>query len=1022
MLITKFNYTPKGHFDFIDDHGQDVTGEIILHFNTGEVLSNFNRKFIRIPESLWGKREVYITDADGELVSFDSGISDKYFLNKTNDKIEYALFKKNCMNFGVFPRKQKKIIRHKEKMSLGFENEFLKLELPFDIEMPYFFEVKQAQDSILVDFTKKNNTYFLDLTKVDLNEIVSIDLIDYRFKMEIHKCIYSDFIPEYSYPTNDLNKIYVDEDGLLVFPKNIAVFGQLGKNHFSVNTTSKIEVSDFREYKEQNDQTLEFFTFYRGVLVNLGLEISPNISNNEDFYVFKNELIMYGDRRLLGNVRHHISSSIPLVVDVKNFSLENQKVELELPREITTIQIFKSTNNLNGPYSELSVTTKNKSALVDIHNTFDGLGFENGMKNMLLFAYVSFHGENKPSFYHLQLIDNSRMTNELMFNYRIPLDGGIGKYKQYVQLYKTENKNLIFLKGALHNLANESLGWTAQVESITRQVEKQYYKLQLKIVGDEITDECVHSVRLINRNKLDPKENDYSVSVIGYEKNVVTVETLVSLESNYVPFYWDLFVVLNRNSKEKIVIQVDKLSDKLKNLIDVDVFDKEIRSKENNILYPYVTAGGSLAFTYRGLESYETSLNFKKEIIAGKVFKLFKRYFENKNIWIVFEKNSYGAHDNGFYFFKYVYEHEKHPNTYYVIRKDSPEYHNLDGMRDRVLKFMSFKYFIYMFAARLFISSDTKFHSYNLQRRDSILAKTMMNKKNVFLQHGMNGIKKVPVFHKKRGLLDLIISPSDFEREHINIKDWGYSPNEVVSTGYARWDSYEDKTEQIPYKQIFMMPTWRKSMEGMSKEEFIKTSFFKEYQSFLNSPRLKKVMLENNVRLAFFLHPYFRNYVDLFNIDDSFIDKYGYLDVDMGEEIMKSSMMISDYSSVLWDMFYLEKPVLFYQFDQTDYLKSEGSYLNYETDLFGDVVFDANDAIQKVIEYIQSDFMEKYIYTQMRNKYMNFHDHNNSSRIYKAILSKKKLLGIENRWTFSRKVRRKLWKIKKKFFNELSTK
>src|SRR5699024_9506773 len=98
------------------------------------------------------------------------------------------------------------------------------------------------------------------------------------------------------------------------------------------------------------------------------------------------------------------------------------------------------------------------------------------------------------------------------------------------------------------------------------------------------------------------------------------------------------------------------------------------------------------------------------------------------------------------------------------------------------------------------------------------------------------------------------------------------------------------------------------------------------------------------------------------------------------------------------------------------------SYLNYETDLFGDVVFDANDAIQKVIEYIQSDFMEKYIYTQMRNKYMNFHDHNNSSRIYKAILSKKKLLGIENRWTFSRKVRRKLWKIKKKFFNELSTK
>jgi len=330
-----------------------------------------------------------------------------------------------------------------------------------------------------------------------------------------------------------------------------------------------------------------------------------------------------------------------------------------------------------------------------------------------------------------------------------------------------------------------------------------------------------------------------------------------------------------------------------------------------------------------------------------------------------------------------------------------------------VLEFMSLKYFIYMFAARVFISSDTKFHSYNLQRRDSLLAKSMMSKKNVFLQHGMNGIKKVPVFHKKRGLLDLIIAPSDFERKEINIKEWRYSGDEVVATGYARWDSYVDKTAELPYHQVFMMPTWRKWMEGMTQEQFLETPFYREYQAFLSSPELKAKMIANNARLAFFLHPYFKDYVDLFDIDESFTDKHGYLDVDMGEEIMKSSMMISDYSSVVWDMFYLEKPVMFYQFDQADYLKSEGAYLDYEKDLFGDVVFNASDAIDTIISYADNDFQEKPAYASMRDKYMNFHDHNNAARIYKAILKKKKLLQIENDWTFSRKVARKLWKVKK---------
>ena len=254
----------------------------------------------------------------------------------------------------------------------------------------------------------------------------------------------------------------------------------------------------------------------------------------------------------------------------------------------------------------------------------------------------------------------------------------------------------------------------------------------------------------------------------------------------------------------------------------------------------------------------------------------------------------------------------------------------------------------------------------------------------VYLQHGVNGIKRVPAFHKNSRLLDFICVPDEYEKQMV-IEKWGYSEEEVAVTGLARWDSYTDKTHAIPHKQIFLMPTWRKWMDGMTSEKFVDTPFYKHYAKLLASPSLKDLMLENNARISFFLHPYFKNYVELFDIDDTFIDKYGYLDVDMGEEIQKSSLMISDYSSVLWDMFYLDKPVIFYQFDQEDYLVSEGSYMDYETELFGDVVFDAEALIQSIKKVVSNNFEIEKEYKEMRSNYFTYIDQNNSERIYDVI-------------------------------------
>lgn len=580
-------------------------------------------------------------------------------------------------------------------------------------------------------------------------------------------------------------------------------------------------------------------------------------------------------------------------------------------------------------------------------------------------------------------------------------------HNQAAQLYLTLNNKWSIHKGRAYNL------------------RKTNYKINTKVIGYS-EDESSYTVSVLIENQTNSLL-DYSQLVLVNRNRLVHIETLLETEKVKIdadktiltatfspqedmsPFYYDLFVLVSdlEKTEKPFYIPVKMIDTAAKDIIEKNVFSHQ-RFLGKYMMYPYISNLGDLAFEFRLSEKFENKENYIKEIRAQQIAEKLAPQFKNDKIWIVFEKNAQGGHDNGFHFFKYMMENTERKNIYYVIDPLSPEYKNLLPYKDNILEFMSEKYFVYLFLADLLIASDTRYHVYNTHIKSSPLGKALANKPLIYLQHGVNGIKRVPAFHKNSRLLDFICVPDEYEKQMV-IEQWGYSEDEVAVTGLARWDSYCDKTHIIPHKQIFIMPTWRKWMDGMSREQFLETPFYKEYSKLLASSTLKKVVLENNARISFFLHPYFKNYVDLFDIDDSFIDKYGYLDVDMGEEIQKSSLMISDYSSVLWDMFYLDKPVIFYQFDQEDYLVSEGTYMDYETELFGDVVFDVEALIQSIREVITNNFEIEDKYKEMRSDYFTYIDQNNSERIYEVVQkleSKSKASNKKNEVSKSKKVKK----------------
>ncbi|MDV8936246.1 CDP-glycerol glycerophosphotransferase family protein [Leuconostoc sp.] len=598
--------------------------------------------------------------------------------------------------------------------------------------------------------------------------------------------------------------------------------------------------------------------------------------------------------------------------------------------------------------------------------------------------YVLLHAENEENLYHIT--SDQKIEAQKHLNYSPLIQDDPTRYTTYdqkFQYYITENKGLALVKNSESMLIAERFNLKTEVSDLRIKTGRQF-QITVNVRGELLSKFIFKHVIAVNRNTQSYYKVDLPTDVVKSTETSWTARANLRLDNEkFVPFYWDIYIEVIDENNRLSLIKIEKATEKVRSLVRRKALFLQVR-KAGKLLAPYITVGNNLAFVYHPVQDFETKLNYFKENLARVIEKVFRKHFRNKKIWISYEKNAMGAHDNAYAFFEYMYTHKKHDQFYYVIRKDSPELKNLSAMSDRVLKFMSLKYFIYMFSAELFISSDTKYHGYNLHQRDSHLGRRMARVKEVFLQHGVNGLKQVPAFHKKRGLLDYIIVPDEYEKQMV-INQWGYDDNQVAVTGLARWDKYSDLTDTIAHRQIFVMPTWRKWMDGISPEKFVETPFYQQYQEFLSSPKLKEILTKYNVKIAFFLHPYFKNYVHLFDVDESIIDQHSYLDVDMGQEIQKSSMMISDYSSVLWDMYYLKKPVIFYQFDRSEYLKTEKSYMNYETELFGDQTFDPQSTIEAIEEYIQREFSEKQQYIDMRSKYFTYMDKRNNERIYKAI-------------------------------------
>ncbi len=504
--------------------------------------------------------------------------------------------------------------------------------------------------------------------------------------------------------------------------------------------------------------------------------------------------------------------------------------------------------------------------------------------------------------------------------------------------------------------------------------------LHLRIRGDK----DIKSLVLRYRNKLsdDACEYEFDIKGNGYGKwhaklNLAAIDLKV--------IYHDVYVITEKGEEPVAV-------GKLRNMIRFPLYDGKYRDRSSGMfMHPYITPDLDLAIQYREYTENDTLLFRIGEAFVLLLYFFMKKSLSKKNIVLVYEKFCKMAEDNGYYFFKYCMDNKLDEsmgvNMYYIIDSHSKDMVNILPYRDNTIGFMSIKHKLYMLAAKWFVSTDTRKHIYAWRSRMSMLEHMIRSKPLMFLQHGVTALKRVDYIYGKGnyGACNLFVTTSDYEKNIVK-KYFGYNDNEIVVTGFARWDVLSDKSRLIipggvDYNMVLIMPTWRNWLEEVDGETFVQSEYYNRYRELLSSPELLELLERRNLQLCFYIHPKFREYINEFDSMGRRVRIIQFGDEPLNQLIMRCKMLVTDYSSVSWDVYYQHKPVVFYQFDLDKYLEAQGSYLDMERELFGDRVEDMNSLIDTIDWYAADGFRNKQIYEDMYGKFFKYTDSDNSRRI-----------------------------------------
>ena len=208
-----------------------------------------------------------------------------------------------------------------------------------------------------------------------------------------------------------------------------------------------------------------------------------------------------------------------------------------------------------------------------------------------------------------------------------------------------------------------------------------------------------------------------------------------------------------------------------------------------------------------------------------------------------------------------------------------------------------------------------------------------------------------------------LLIPNSEKLFNVPIK-YGWKYENLIRFNLPRWEKYNflkesmNEEQKIKSNSIFIMFTFRELKAG--KE--ISNDYINNIVDLLNNEQLINNLANKNITLYFSLHHTVMSLKEKFKFGRNI--KYIY-ENDISECLSKINLLITDYSSIIFDVIYRKKPYIIYIPDANDSKINENYrevcynlIKNFTNNDFGfeNVFFELNSTLEKINYYIDNEF------------------------------------------------------------------
>ncbi len=329
--------------------------------------------------------------------------------------------------------------------------------------------------------------------------------------------------------------------------------------------------------------------------------------------------------------------------------------------------------------------------------------------------------------------------------------------------------------------------------------------------------------------------------------------------------------------------------------------------------------------------------------------------------WVLCDR-VHDADDSGEALFKHLRQHHPRINAWFAIEKGTPDWKRLvkEGYGKRLLAHGSEHWGAAMVSASHLISShaDQAIHD-----PPTLRGQLREDLRFVFLQHGV--IKDDLSDWLNLKPIDLFVTSTPDEHASIvgDHTRYVFTTRETHLTGLPRFDTLlaeAGRTSDRDRNLILVAPTWRSWLAAPlapgeqrrgATTDIIDTQFGQQWSAFLRSAELAVLAKQHDARIALLAHPNLAASLEYLDVPDE-VDILDFADAAAKRHFARTRVLVTDYSSMAFNAAYLNRPVVYFQFDRDDMLGGahvgRRGYFDYDTSGVGPATTTVDETIAAV--------------------------------------------------------------------------